>query len=329
MNRMKAAVCLVTLLLAPVAAAALELGLPLQCEPGRSCWMPRYVDLDPGPGFADYMCGTRLGENDHSGTDFAIPSLAAMRAGVPVVAAADGHVRNTRDGMDDVSVETVGKAAIEGRNCGNGVVIRHGDGWETQYCHLRKGSVAVQPDQEVKRGQVLGMVGMSGEASFPHVHLSVRRGEDRVDPFRGVEGGPACGPGEAPLWQPEVLAKLAYLPVMLTHVGFAPQQPRWEQVQNGDFDAASLPVAAPALILWLDAFGIAEGDLVSWRITGPDGSVLFEDARTEAKSQARSFRFVGKRRPPDGWPPGAYTGTVTIARDGAPTQERSLRVELR
>ena len=109
--------------------------------------MPRYVDLDPGPGFKDYMCGTRLGEDGHSGTDFAIPSLAAMRAGVPVLAAADGRVRNIRDGMEDVSVAVIGQAAIEGRNCGNGLAIQHGDGWETQYCHLRKGSVAVQPGE--------------------------------------------------------------------------------------------------------------------------------------------------------------------------------------
>ena len=40
---------------------------------------------------------------------------------------------------------------------------------------------------------------MSGEASFPHVHLSVRKDGQEVDPFRGAGGGPACGPGAAPL----------------------------------------------------------------------------------------------------------------------------------
>jgi hypothetical protein len=329
MNRTKTAACLVGLLLAPAAAAALELGLPLQCEPGRTCWMPRYVDLDPGPGFKDYQCGGRLGENDHSGTDFAIPSLAAMRAGVPVVASADGRVRNVRDGMDDVSVATIGKAAIEGRNCGNGVAIEHGDGWETQYCHLRKGSVTVRPGQEVSRGQPLGLVGMSGEASFPHVHLSVRKGSDEVDPFRGTAGGPACGAGTTPLWQAEVLARLTYLPVMLTHAGFAGAPPTWEQVQNGDFDGTVLPLDAPALVLWLEAFEVGAGDRVSWRIAGPDGTVLFEDANVEAKAQRQAFRFAGKRRPAAGWAPGTYAGTVTIERDGAPRQERSLSVELR
>ena len=194
---------------------------------------------------------------------------------------------------------------------------------------MRKGSVAVRPGQEVSQGQELGLVGMSGEASFPHVHLSVRQGKDQVDPFRGTAGGPTCGLGTAPLWAPPLLDRLAYLPVMLTHIGFAPDRPSWDQVQNGDLDGAELPATAPALILWLDAFGIAAGDRVSWKIAGPDGSLVFEDSRGEPKPQARSFRFNGKRQPAGGWPPGSYTGTVTIEREGAPRQEMTRTVELR
>jgi hypothetical protein len=126
-----------------------------------------------------------------------------------------------------------------------------------------------------------------------------------------------------------VLEQLTYLPVMLTHAGFAPSPPKWEQVQNGDFDAAVLPADAPALVLWLEAFEIGAGDRVSWRITGPDGQVLFEDGKTEPKAQRQAFRFAGKRRPAEGWQPGTYSGTVRIERDGAPVQERSLSVELR
>ena len=231
--------------------------------------------------------------------------------------------------QEDVSVATIGKAAIEGRNCGNGVAIEHGDGWETQYCHLRKGSVAVQPGQTVRQGEMLGLVGMSGEASFPHVHLSVRRGEAEVDPFRGTGGGPACGLGAEPLWQEAVLGTLAYLPVMLTHAGFAAAPPQWEQAQNGDLDGAVLPLDAPALVLWLEAFEIGAGDRVSWRIAGPDGAVLFEDSTLEPKAQRQAFRFAGRRRPAEGWAPGSYRGTVAIERDGAPVQERSFSVELR
>jgi D-3-phosphoglycerate dehydrogenase len=51
------------------------------------------------------------------------------------------------------------RGEIAGRECGNGVVIAHEDGWETQYCHMRRGSVAVQPGERVARGQTLGLVG--------------------------------------------------------------------------------------------------------------------------------------------------------------------------
>ena len=311
----------------PVTGAwALELGLPIACEPGRTCWIPRYVDDDPGPGFRDYMCGP-LGEDGHSGTDFAIPSLAAMRAGVPVLAAAAGEVRNVRDGMDDVSVETIGKAAIEGRNCGNGVVIVHDGGWETQYCHLRKGSVQVAPGERVSAGQALGLVGMSGEASFPHVHLSVRKDGQQVDPFLGEGAASSCGPGSDPLWSDAVAGSLAYLPVMLTQAGFAGEAAQWERAQNGVYGTV-LPADAPALVLWLEAFGIETGDRVSWRITAPDGSVLFEDSKIEAKAQARSFRFAGKKRPAAGWQPGTYRGEVAIERAGAPPQAMQASVTI-
>lgn len=308
--------------------AALELALPIACAPGRDCWIPRYVDLDPGPGFRDWMCGD-LGADGHSGTDFAIPSLAAMRAGVPVLAAAAGRVRNVRDGMDDVSVAVLGQAAIEGRNCGNGVAIEHGDGWETQYCHLRRGSVTVAPGDEVAAGEVLGLVGMSGEASFPHLHLSVRKDGVEVDPFRGLGAAPACGLGAAPLWRADLLPRLPYLPVMLIHAGFAPEAADWARAQNGDYDRAELPASAPALVLWFEAFALRAGDLVRWRITGPDGTVLLDDAKPEPRGQAQAFRFAGRKRPAAGWAPGTYVGTAVIERPGAPRQEAVRSVTLR
>jgi murein DD-endopeptidase MepM/ murein hydrolase activator NlpD len=316
------------LLLAAAPAAALELALPLACEPGASCWIPRYVDHDPGPGFRDYMCG-RLGSDGHSGTDFAIRNLALMRAGVPVLAAAAGTVRGTRDGMADVSVETVGMAAIEGRNCGNGVVLAHEGGWETQYCHLRQGSVAVRTGDRVAAGQRLGLVGLSGETSYPHVHLSVRQDGREIDPFRGQGAAPACGPGAAPLWSPAVAAKLPYLPLLLTDAGFAADRPAWEEVQEGGHAEAVLPADAPALVLWLEAFALEPGDLVSFRIAGPDGAEILAKRRSEAKGNLRAFRFAGRRAPAGGWPRGRYVGTVTLERPGAPRQELTREVELR
>ena len=50
------------------------LALPLDCEPGITCWIPNHVDMNLGPGVKDYACGSNT-YNGHKGTDFAITNL--------------------------------------------------------------------------------------------------------------------------------------------------------------------------------------------------------------------------------------------------------------
>ena len=93
--------------------------------------------MTPGPAATDFTCGP-LSYDGHDGTDIALPTRAAMAEGVAVLAAAPGTVTGIRDGIADFA------PVIQGKECGNGVVIDHGAGWVTQYCHLRQGSVAGQ-----------------------------------------------------------------------------------------------------------------------------------------------------------------------------------------
>ncbi|WP_247877773.1 M23 family metallopeptidase [Azospirillum thiophilum] len=71
-----------------------------------------------------------------------------------------------RDGMEDVSIRQSGGAPA-GYDAGNAVVVDHGNGWETQYSHLKRGSVAVRPGVRVEAGTVLGQIGLSGRTEFP------------------------------------------------------------------------------------------------------------------------------------------------------------------
>ena len=151
-----------------------RIGVPVDCAFGSVCSVQNYVDLDPGPGRLDPGCG-RLSYDGHDGTDIRVADLVAMRDGVSVVAAAGGVVKATRDGMPDVSVRDIGPEAVAGREAGNGVVIDHGRGWETQYSHLRSGSVSVKPGDRVEAGTPLGMIGLSGQTEFPHLHFTVRK----------------------------------------------------------------------------------------------------------------------------------------------------------
>src|SRR3990170_2240552 len=80
-------------------------------------------------------------------------SVAAAAKHVAVLASADGTVKGLRDGMDDILIDNLTKETVKDRECGNGVVLDHGGGWETQYCHLLKGSVSVKKGDQVARSQ--------------------------------------------------------------------------------------------------------------------------------------------------------------------------------
>ena len=167
------------------AAEEIRLGLPIECQLGRDCYVLRYPDRDPGPGASEFGCG-RMTDDGHQGTDFGIADERIMAAGVPVIASTAGRVLRVRDEVPDRRIRTdEDLATVEGVECGNGLVLDSGNGWEVQYCHLRQGSVAVRAGMEVEKGDRLGFVGQSGLASFPHVHITLRHDGQVVDPFNG------------------------------------------------------------------------------------------------------------------------------------------------
>jgi len=85
----------------------------------------------------------------------------AAPEGTPIMAAAAGEVIVAREG---------------GWNGGYGsyVVITHDNGSQTLYAHMEK--VAATVGEEVAQGQVIGYVGMTGDATGPHVHFEIRNG---------------------------------------------------------------------------------------------------------------------------------------------------------
>ena len=285
-------------------------GLPIDCKLGTNCWIVNYPDAGPDSESFDYECN-HLTYDGHTGTDFAIRDLEAMRHGVRVVSAAAGEVLRVRDGVGDG-----GRAeAAGGQGCGNGVVVSHREGWETQYCHLRDGSVAVRPGDRVERGDRLGLVGMSGNTQFPHVELLVRRNGATLDPFTGSEVFSGCGNAGRSLWRED--ARPAYRASQVVAAGFATGPVDMDTLERDAASPSVLSADAPALVLWVIMLGIEVGDSLNLRIDGPDGETVFSQEKELERTQIRRLDFGGRRVPGDGWPPGVYIGDVSLVRPGA------------
>ncbi len=244
-----------------------------------------------------------------------------MAAGVPVLAGAPGVVRSARDGMVDVALtDAASRERIAGRECGNGVVLDHENGWQTQYCHLHRGTVRVKKSERVERGQELGLIGLSGQTEFPHVHVTVRHQGQAIDPFTGQTSMAGCGGAGASMWHTE--QPVSYEPFALYHAGFAGSPPQIDAIRAGTVEDMPPNATSAALVLWVDILGIEAGDQVRFHLTGPDGGVVLDHVTTIARTRARHFAFAGARRKTDTWQPGIYRGEITLVREN---QEPALR----
>ncbi|MBP2159795.1 MULTISPECIES: M23 family metallopeptidase [Asticcacaulis] len=293
---------------------------PIACKLGETCVIQQYFDHDPGTGVADYRCGAQTYDG-HDGTDFRIPDHAALTRGVPVIAAADGFTVGVRDGEPDATGSGYDQAAVKDKECGNGVVIRHTNGWETQYCHMRKGSIRVKANAIVKAGTVLGFVGQSGMAAFPHLHFSLRHKGEKIDPFFSQA---ACSNGASlagSKWRPHDQKALAYREAFVLNTGFTTAA-----LEMGDIEKAGLPAPssdAAAIIAYVRAIGLRAGDTQSLTVTDPAGAVMSDSALPALdRNKAQYLLYTGRKRPPGGWLKGQYSARYALKRQGRVIAEK-------
>lgn len=317
-----------TAFVAPAFAGPITLDLPVACEIGKTCFIQQYPDHDPGPGAKDYMCGS-MSYDRHDGVDIRLPTLAAQQRGVAVLAAAPGTVKGVRDGMADVSVRLAGPSSVAGRECGNGVVIAHQNGWETQYCHMAKASLLVRAGDVVQAGTVLGRIGESGDAEFPHVHFALRHNGEKLDPFAYDAASGQCGAGHS-LWSAKARAALVYRAPQLINQGFAGAPVSMDDIESGRAEAAPPDGGSGALVAFVRTIALLQGDIQELSLTAPDGNVIVSNrAAPLDHDKAQWMFFVGKKKPPQGFASGRYTAHYEVKRAGKAVFASSFSFDMR
>lgn len=98
----------------------------------------------------------------HEGQDI------SNHTGTPVVATASGRI----------------ETAEYNPSYGNHVVINHGAGIRTLYAHLS--AFRCKVGAQVRRGQVIGLLGNTGRSTGPHVHYEVQKGATKVNPLNWI-----------------------------------------------------------------------------------------------------------------------------------------------
>jgi len=131
----------------------------------------------------------------HLGIDYAAP------IGTPVWASMAGKV---------VQAEML-------RGSGNTIVIQHGNGLQTRYFHLSKFAKNLKVGKQVQQKEVIGYVGTTGLSTGPHLHFSVVKSGQYIDPAKVSvvhEPGPTNRAAFLSAIRPRVAALKALPPVM-------------------------------------------------------------------------------------------------------------------
>lgn len=136
-----------------------------------------------------------------------IPASAFYSWNQPVHACFAGRVAAVGDGWQDrarvqgawelirCSFFPPSNTSDDHRPLAGNYLILEGEGVVALYAHLRAGSVAVAPGDEVSAGTVIGNVGNSGNSTMPHLHFQLM---DGVDPL-SAKGVP-CEFGSYERW---------------------------------------------------------------------------------------------------------------------------------
>ncbi len=94
----------------------------------------------------------------------------------PLLAVADATVVSVVDELEEGTPQELPEGLPIERLAGNSVILDLGDGFYALYSHAKPDSISVEEGDRVKRGEVIGRLGSTGNSSEPHLHFHVMRG---------------------------------------------------------------------------------------------------------------------------------------------------------
>lgn len=292
-----------------------KLGLPVDCTLNQSCWVINYVDFDlSDDNYTDPNCQGRTYDT-HKGTDFALLDEKAMRNGVPVIAVKDGIIDRLRDGEDDnwktnADLDNIKKQRKE---CGNAIMIDHDDGTKSIYCHLRQNSIIVKKGQSVKKGDTIGMVGMSGFTEFPHLHYGLIKDGEIIDPFTGRKSSSKCGlDNSKPLWDKNL--NLSYQPFIIQASGFSTTIPDLDRLGRDASTTDVISLTDKNIVFWTILLGVRVDDVIQLTIYDANNKILATQNIKQTRNRARQLYYIGKKINAQNLTAGAYTAQIKITR---------------
>lgn len=100
--------------------------------------------------------------------------------GEPIHSVADGEVTQVVDGIPENTPRVLPSVVTLDNIAGNYVVVRIAADRYVTYAHLQNGSIKVHPHDHVRKGDILGRLGNSGNATAPHLHFQVTDGNSAL-----------------------------------------------------------------------------------------------------------------------------------------------------
>lgn len=259
-----------------------------------------YADVDPRPGVALDYNGGSVTTDGYVGISGRPYGFNRMDDGMPILAAADGVIMEIVDGNYD-------RNKAPNSDPGNYVRISHGNNWETKYEHLMRNSIPLQVGNSVKAGQVIGLLGSSGNSTAPNLQFTVT--------YRGCPVEIAYNPAT---YQTHPIPYAGTVPAFAFEAGVSNYDPMADVLEHPSPLSSFSTSQATTIYFWATFYNASSTDNLNWKWYRPDGTLAYDNSFTPTFS---NFAYYWYSRPvssftstPGNWQVAQYINGAEVKR---------------